>query len=70
MDTVADYIDRENQGIDVIELARAIRRDAVRMTNLGSSSHVGSVLSIADILAVLYGKVLAGTLFPKLNLLA
>ena len=28
------------------------------MTHLGKSSHVGSVLSIADIVAVLYGKVL------------
>jgi len=39
-------------------LALAIRRHAVRMTNLGNSSHVGAVLSIADILAVLYGRVL------------
>jgi len=40
------------------ELAARIRRHAVRMTSLGGSSHVGSVLSMADILAVLYGKVL------------
>lgn len=39
-------------------LARAIRRHAVEMTHRGKSSHVGSVLSIADILAVLYGAVL------------
>ncbi len=39
-------------------LARKIRRHAVQMTHLGRSSHVGAVLSIADILAVLYGKVL------------
>jgi transketolase len=37
-----------------IELAAKIRLDAVKMTNLGSSSHVASVLSIADILGVLY----------------
>lgn len=40
------------------ELARRIRRHAVEMTHLGKSSHVGSVLSMADILAVLYGEVL------------
>jgi len=39
-------------------LARRIRLDAVRMTSTGKSSHVGSVLSIADILAVLYGHIL------------
>ena len=40
------------------ELALRIRKHAVRMTNLGGSSHVGSVLSMADIVAVLYGGVL------------
>lgn len=40
------------------DLARRIRRHAVRMTNLGGSSHVGSVLSMADIVAVLYGAVM------------
>ncbi len=39
-------------------LAHRIRRHAIRMTSLGKSSHVGSVLSMADILAVLYGRVL------------
>jgi transketolase len=37
-----------------IELAGKIRHDAIVMTNRGNSSHVASVLSIADILAVLY----------------
>jgi len=41
-----------------IELARKIRMDAVRMVNKGGSSHIGSVLSIADILAVLYGSIM------------
>lgn len=41
--------------IDTEEMAKAIRRHVVRMTHLGKSSHVGSALSIADILAVLYG---------------
>ena len=31
---------------------------AVKMTNLGASSHIASILSMADILAVLYGEVL------------
>jgi transketolase len=39
-------------------LAHRIRRHAVMMTSRGQSSHVGSVLSMADILAVLYGRVL------------
>ena len=43
---------------DTVELARRIRRHAVEMTHLGKSSHVGSVLSMADIIAVLYGQVM------------
>ena len=39
-------------------LAKKIRLNAVRMTHLGKSSHIGSVLSMADILAVLYGEIL------------
>jgi len=39
-------------------LAKKIRLNAVRMTHLGKSSHIGSVLSMADIIAVLYGEVL------------
>lgn len=40
------------------ELARRIRVHAVRMANRGGSSHIGSTLSMADILAVLYEKTL------------
>ena len=40
------------------ELARKVRIHAVKMVNKGGSSHIGSVLSIVDILAVLYGKVM------------
>ena len=40
------------------QLANNIRKHAVTMTSLGGSSHIGSVLSIADILAVLYGSTL------------
>ena len=44
--------------IDTVDLARRIRRHAVEMTHLGKSSHVGSVLSMTDIIAVLYGCVM------------
>lgn len=37
-------------------LAKKVRLHALRMTSRGGSSHVGAALSIADILAVLYGK--------------
>lgn len=40
------------------QLANRIRKHAVRMTSLGGSSHIGSILSISDILSVLYGSVL------------
>ena len=43
---------------DTRELARAVRLHSLRMTSSGGSAHVGSVFSMADILAVLYGKVL------------
>lgn len=39
-------------------LALRLRRHVVRMCGSGGSSHVGSCLSMADIIAVLYGKVL------------
>ena len=42
----------------VSELARKIRVQVLRMTHKAKASHVGTSLSIADILAVLYGGVL------------
>jgi len=42
----------------LLSLAKRIRKHALQMTSSGSSSHIGSIFSIADILAVLYGKVL------------
>ena len=42
--------------VDTRSMARRIRRHIVQMTHRGRSSHVGSGLSIADIMAVLYGK--------------
>src|SRR4051794_28290431 len=43
---------------DTVEFARRLRQHVVRMTSQGGSSHVGSCLSIADIVAVLYAGVL------------
>lgn len=40
------------------ELARAIRGHALRMVHRSGAPHIGSCLSIADLLAVLYGKIL------------
>lgn len=40
------------------DLALKIRKHVVRMTHLGKSSHIGSILSMADIIAVLYGSIL------------
>lgn len=39
-------------------LAKAIRLHTLRMTSGGGSSHIGSIFSCADIVAVLYGSVL------------
>jgi len=39
-------------------LANQIRAHALRMTHRAKSSHIGSCLSAADLLAVLYGKIL------------
>jgi len=44
--------------MDSLELAKRLRRHVVNMTNRGKSSHVGSSLSMADIIAVLYTDVL------------
>ena len=43
---------------DTVALARRLRAHALRMTHRARASHVGSCLSMADILAVLYGAVL------------
>ena len=43
---------------DTQSLAKLIRADALRMVSQAGSSHIGSCLSIADLLAVLYGKIL------------
>jgi transketolase len=48
----------ESSPADVAELARQIRVHVVQMTAKAESSHVGSALSCADIVAALYGGVL------------
>ena len=40
------------------EIAKQIRIDSVKMTNAAHSGHVGSMLSMAEIVAVLYEKIL------------
>lgn len=43
---------------DTVALAARIRKHGLRMTSTGGSAHVGSVLSMADIMAVLYGRIM------------
>ena len=47
--------DRDETVQRTSRLAARIRRHALEMTSRGGSSHIGSVLSMADIVAVLYG---------------
>lgn len=44
--------------MDTVALAKRIRLHALRMTSLGGSSHIGSILSMTDLVAVLYGAIL------------
>jgi transketolase len=44
--------------LDAKFLANKIRIHALKMTSSGGSAHIGSCLSIADILATLYGQIL------------
>lgn len=44
--------------MDSEELAHRIRMDVVNMTSSGKSSHVGSCLSMADIMAILYSSIM------------
>lgn len=43
---------------NVMRLSVAIRAHSLRMVHLANASHIGSCLSVADILAVLYARVL------------
>ncbi len=40
------------------ELARKVRAHSLRITHRGKSGHVGSMLSMAEILSVLYTRIL------------
>jgi transketolase len=48
----------DETSIDLIKLAKKIRIHATRMIYNAKSSHLGSNLSMAEIMAVLYGKIL------------
>lgn len=52
----------KNKKITGIELAWLIRRHAVEMTHLSQGSHIASILSVADIIGVLYAEVI--NVFP------
>ena len=49
---------RASNELDPAEFARRIRVHALRMVHAARASHIGSCLSMADILAVLYTRVL------------
>jgi len=54
--------------ISTKELSDLIRIDALKMVTAAKASHIGSALSIADIVAVLYGQVLnVDPRYPKLS---
>ena len=40
-------------------LAAKVRRHVLTMTHLGKSSHIGSILSMTDVMAVLYGEIMS-----------
>ena len=55
--------------MNTLDMAKKIRLHALHMTHVGKSSHIGSILSIADMLSVLYGSVLnVDPLNPKWKL--
>lgn len=56
--SAAAGIDPSVDADELRDLAREIRRRVLRMTHLGRASHVGSSLSITDVIAVLYGATL------------
>lgn len=52
--------------IDTSQMARRMRINALKMVYRAKASHIGSALSICDIVAVLYGKILSvDPKFPK-----
>jgi transketolase len=61
---IAESAPRLSSNEKTREFAREIRAHALRMVHRANSSHIGSCLSVADLLAVLYGSVLR--IDPKL----
>jgi transketolase len=51
-------VSHKHPALDPVVLAHRIRKHSLEMTSRGGSSHIGSVLSMADILAVLYARIL------------
>ena len=49
---------QNHERIEVRDFSKKLRLHALKMTSLGGASHIGSILSVADIIAVLYGEVL------------
>ena len=45
-------------GTNLEQLSKRLRRHSIVMTHLAKSSHVGSSLSMVELLAVLYGRIL------------
>jgi transketolase len=54
----AQQVNETSSNMDTIAFARAVRIDALHMVYKAKASHVGSCYSIADIIAVLYGRVM------------
>lgn len=47
-----------NYSMNSIELAWLIRRHGIEMTHISHGSHIGAILSLADIMAVLYNDIM------------
>ena len=45
---------RPQKPVDISEFAKAIRLDCLRLTSISKASHIGSALSVTDILATIY----------------
>jgi transketolase len=54
----ADISRSSHAARELTDFARAIRIDVLRMVHRAKSSHIGGCFSVADLLAVLYGRIL------------
>ncbi len=57
-DCITQTLNKLNKEVVYKELANKIRIHSLKMTHKGKSGHIGSMLSMADILAVLYESIL------------